>query len=195
MSVGLSTSAYLACLFRRRLGRWPPLSRTASAAMAVTSLGTELLFSSAASSSPQFCHSCPDNSGWVVFGLNLLLCGPMLAYRLRRLSLALDSDTTLSSAALYAPIALLAVFDGELLIWLPWIETDATRALNGFPDLTSVAFTNWSLMCRKVPFLALAIKFAGNDPHLATLVTFVTGLSLVLAFALKLLRSVGYPRF
>ena len=115
----LAMGAFLASLFRRRLGRWPPLSRTASAAVAVTSLGTALVFSCAASASPPFCHSCPDYSGWIILGLNFLLCGPMLVYHLRRLSLTLDTNTAYSSAALYAPVVLLAVFDGELLIWLP----------------------------------------------------------------------------
>jgi hypothetical protein len=40
---GVSSAAALAWLYKRRLGRWPPLLRAANCALSVTSIGTDAI--------------------------------------------------------------------------------------------------------------------------------------------------------
>ena len=193
--VGIVVAALFAGLFRLRLGRWPPLLRTAAAAVSMASLGTEALCSAAAaSSSGQFCADCPSEAGWTIFMLSSAVCGILLAYRLHQLRVALDTSVALGSAAAYALVMVLACLEGDLLVWLPWIETPATLALAGFPDDSSVSFTTWSILLRKLPFVAFTASNAAysgaNSTKYLTLI--MTGISLAISLSTKFLRRIAF---
>jgi len=168
--VGIVVAALFAGLFRRRLGRWSPLLRTVTAAVSIASLGIEALYSAAAaSSSGQFCTNCPSEVGWTIVMLSSVTCGAILVYRLHQLRVALDTTVALGSVSIYALVTLLACLEGDLLVWLPWVETPATLALAGFPDDSSISFTTWSILLRKLPFLAFtASNAARSDTTSAT---------------------------
>ena len=186
---------HFATLFRVRLGRWPPFLRAATAAVAVASAGTEGLYSAAAADpSGQFCVDCPTDTGWLVLMLSFFLCVFFLAVRLHRLRVALDSRSGLGSAVTYAPVILLAAVDGDLLVWLPWLDTDATRALAGFPDGSSIAFTTWCILLRKIPFLAFAAMNAARSGAglEETLTLVLTGASLIASLSIKYLRRLAF---
>jgi len=194
--VGVLVAAMFAGLFRLRLGRWPPLLRTAAAALSIASLGIETLYSTAAaSSSGQFCTDCQSEAGWTIFVLSSITCGIILAYRLHQLRLALDTSVALGSASIYTLVALLACFEGGLLVWLPWIETPATLALAGFPDDSSISFTTWSILLHKLPFFAFtASNAARSDAVSATeyLMLTIMGISLAMSLSTKLLRQIAF---
>ena len=182
-------------MFRVRRDHWPPVLRTATAAVAVASAGNEVLYSiAAADPSGQFCVGCPTDTGWLVLMFSFFLCGGLFAVRLHRLRLALDSRSSLGSAVAYAPVLVLAAVDGDLLVWLPWLETNATRALAGFPDGSSIAFTTWCILLRKVPFLAFtAMNAARSGASFEDALTLVlTGASLVASLSIKYLRRLAF---
>jgi len=194
--VGIVVAALFAGLFRRRLGRWPPLLRTVTAAVSIASLGIEALYSAAAaSSSGQFCTNCPSEVGWTIVMLSSVTCGAILVYRLHQLRVALDTTVALGSVSIYALVTLLACLEGDLLVWLPWVETPATLALAGFPDDSSISFTTWSILLRKLPFLAFtASNAARSDTTSATdyLTLIMTGISLAISLSTKLLRQIAF---
>jgi len=173
--------------------------RMAFSALAITSLGTEFMFAIAAGGYNQFCSYCPDNTGLVILSINLIICLPAVMYRVSKLKLALDGNATFTNSLVYSPILLLAAFDGDLIVWLPWRDTAVTQALSGFPDLTAMAFTAWSVLCRKLPFLAFTIKLTvdhtthGDASVVVSAVTLtVTGFSLAISASQRLLRYLGY---
>jgi len=91
--VGVLLAALFAGLFRQRLGCRPPLLRTAAAALGITSIGIEALYSAAAaSSSGQFCTDCPSEAGWTIFVLSSITCGTILANFVLRLTQMLRTD-------------------------------------------------------------------------------------------------------
>ena len=193
--VGVLVATLFAALFRLRLGRWPPLLRTATAAVGMTSLGIEVLYSAAAaSSSGQFCTGCPSEAGWTIFLLSGVTCGSILAYRLHQLRLALDTSVALGSVSIYALVILLTCFEGDFLVWLPWIETPATQALAGFPDDSSISFTTWSILLRKLPFLVFTASNTAHSGGTSTeyLTLIMTGTSLAISLSTKFLRRIAF---
>jgi len=192
----LVVAALLASLFRLHLGRWPPPLRTAVAAVSIASLCIDALYSAAAASpSGQFCIDCPSEVGWTIFLLSGIMSWVFLAYRLHQLRVALDTSVALGSIAAYAVVALLACLDGDLIVWLPWIETPATLALAGFPGDTSISFTTWCILLCKVPFLALAASNATRSGAISTtesLTFFMTGISLAISLSIKYLRQIAF---
>jgi hypothetical protein len=194
--VGVLIAALFAGLFRLRLGRWPPLLRTLAAAVSMASLGIEALYSAAAaSSSGQFCTDCPSEAGWTIFMLSGVTCATILVYRLHQLRVALDTSVALGSISIYALVTLLACLEGDLLVWLPWIETPATLALAGFPDDSSISFTTWSILLRKLPFLAFAASNAARSDAISAteyLTLIMTGISLAISLGTKLLRQIAF---
>ena len=196
--VGILIAILLASLFRLRLGRWPPLLRTAAAAVAIASLGIDALYAAAAaaSSSGQLCTDCPSEAGWTISLLSaIIMSGAILTYRLHKIRLALDTNVALRAIAAYAVVALLACLDGDLIVWLPWIETPATLALAGFPDDTSISFTTWSILLCKVPFLAFAASNATRSGNISTTDFFtliMTGASLAISLSIKYLRQIAF---
>ena len=193
--VGVAIAALFAGIFRQRLGRWPPLQRTAETAVAIASMGIQGLYSAAAaSSSGQFCADCPSEAGWTVFVLGGITCGTILAYRLHQLRFALDTGVALGSISTYALVTLLTCLDGDLVVWLPWIETPATRALAGFPDDSSISFTTWSILLRKVPFFAFTVVNAARSDNSATanLTLIMTGISLAMSLVAKFLLRIAH---
>ena len=194
--VGVLVAALFASLFRLRLGRWPPLLRTAAAAVGMASLGIEALYSAAAAStSGQFCTDCPSEAGWTIFMLSGVTCATILVYRLHQLRVALDTSVALGSISIYALVILLACLEGDLLVWLPWIETRATLALAGFPDDSSISFTTWSILLRKLPFLAFAASNAARSDAISAseyLTLIMTGISLAISLSTKLLRQIAF---
>ena len=194
--VGIVVAALFAGLFRLRLGRWPPLLRTAAAAVGMASLGIEALYSAAAAStSGQFCTDCPSEAGWTIFMLSGVTCATILVYRLHQLRVALDTSVALGSISIYALVILLACLEGDLLVWLPWIETRATLALAGFPDDSSISFTTWSILLRKLPFLAFAASNAARSDAISAseyLTLIMTGISLAISLSTKLLRQIAF---
>jgi len=194
--VGIVVAVLFAGLFRLRLGRWPPLLRTVAAVVSVASLGIEVLYSAAAaSSSGQFCTDCPSEAGWAILMLSGITCGTILMYRLHQLRVALDTSVALGSVSIYALVTLLACLEGDLLVWLPWMETPATLALAGFPDDSSISFTTWSILLRKVPFLSFtASNAARSDAISATeyLTLIMTGFSLAVSLSTKFLRQIAF---
>ena len=194
--IGTVVAALFAGFFRLRLGRWPPLLRIAAAAVSIASLGIEALYSAAAaSSSGQFCTHCPSGTGWTIFVLSGIICGVILAYRLHQLRLALDTSVAVGSIFIYALVTLLACLEGDLLVWLPWIETPATLALAGFPDDSTIYFTTWSILLRKLPFLAFAASNAAHSDTIGAteyLTLTMTGISLAMSLDTKFLRQIVY---
>jgi hypothetical protein len=162
--------------------------------VAVTSVGNEAVLSAAASSSAQFCDKgCPDDTGWVILIASFLLCAVLLAFRLHRLILALDGAAVRNRAWAYAVVCILTVFDGDLIVWLPWRVTPTTRAFAGFPDETAIAFTVWGIILRKAPFLLFTVTTApSSPPSLIFCVTVAfSGLSLALSLAALGMRYLG----
>jgi surface protein len=194
--VGVVLAALFACLFRRRLGRWPPLLRASATAVSIASLGVEALYSAAAaSSSGQFCTDCPSEAGWTIFLLSGILCGSILAYRLHQLRVALDTSVALGSTTIYAFVVLLACLEGDILVWLPWIETPATLALAGFPDKSSISFTIWSIFLRKLPFFVFTATNAADSgsPGATEYLTLVmTGTSIAMSLSTKFLQQIAF---
>jgi DNA-binding transcriptional MerR regulator len=158
-----------------------------------------VVFSAAASSAKQFCDSgCPDNTGWAILVGSFVLCAVLLAIRLRRLILALDGNAARDGALVYAFVFILASFDGDLIVFLPWRDTATTRAFAGFPDDTSIAFTAWGIMLRKAPFLLFTTTMApssSSSSNLSGTIFWVTvgfsGLSLALSLAARGMRYLG----
>ena len=190
-----AVAVYFATLFRVRLGRWPPVLRAATAAVDVASAGTEVLYSAAAADpSGQFCVDCSTDTGWLILMFSFFLCGGLLAVCLHRLRLALDTRYSLGSTVAYAPVLLLAAVDSDLLVWLPWLDTDATLILTGFPDGSSIAFTTWCILLRKVPFLAFtAMNAARSGAKVEDVLTLVlTGTSLAVSLSIKYLRRLAF---
>ena len=101
---------------------------------------------------------CPNSDAPHVIFLNLLICGTLLALTVRRLQLALDGEATLRRLGCYSPLLLLVAHDGDLIVWLPWTETQATRILDGFPDVPAVEFTCWCTAFRKIPIFVLQTR-------------------------------------
>ena len=194
--VGIIVAALFSGLFRLRLRRWPPLLRSVAATVGIASLGIDALYSAAAaSSSGQFCGDCPSEAGWAILMLSGMTCATILVYRLHQLRLALDMSVALGSVSIYALVTLLACLEGDLLVWLPWIETPATLALAGFPDDSSISFTTWRILLRKLPFLVFtASNAARSNTNSATeyLTLIMTGISLAMSLSTKLLRQIAF---
>jgi hypothetical protein len=85
--------------------------------LSVMSVGTDILYCYAASTSEQFCSRCPSFDAPLVIFLNFVICGALLCQRLLRLKIALDGEATFSRASYYAPILMLAAHDGKMIIW------------------------------------------------------------------------------
>ena len=197
-TLGLIVATALATLFRLRLGRWPPFLRAAASAVAVASVGSEVVYATAAAdSSGQFCgRDCPSDAGWVIIIFSFLTCGTLLVYRLNRLRLALEVNAALGYAFAHGCVVFLAAVDGDLLVWLPWTETNATRALAGFPDGSSIAFTTWCMLLRKFPFLVWTITnvvHSDDGPSPMDVLTLsMTGTSLAMSLSTKFLRRLAF---
>ena len=161
-------------------------------------MGTEAIYSSAAADpSGQFCEKkCPSDVGWVLIMFSFFACGALLVVHLFRLRLALETNAALGYAFVYGFVVVLASLDGDLITWLPWVETDATRALAGFPDGSSITFTTWCIFLRKMPFLAWAVinvAQSGNGLSFVEVLTLsMTGASLTLSLGTKLLRRLAF---
>jgi len=195
--LGVIVAALFAGFFRLRLGRWPPLLRTTAAAVGIASLGIEVLYSAAAaSSSGQFCTDCPSEAGWTIFMLSSVTCGIILVYRVYHFRFALDTSVALGSVSIYALVILLASLEGDLLVWLPWIETPATLTLAGFPDDSFISFTTWCILLHKLPFFAFtASNVARSDVISASeyLTLAIMGISLAMSLSTKYMRQVAFP--
>ena len=64
---------------------------------------------------------------------------------MKRLTLAFDGGWLMAQASKLAPLIMMVVFDGELMVWLPWIlsGTAANEALAGFPDTGAMEFASY----------------------------------------------------
>ena len=113
----------------------------------------------------------------------------------RQLRVALDANVAHGSISTYALVLLLTCLDGDLLVWLPWIETSATLALAGFPDDSSISFTTWSILLRKLPFLVFTATNAVHSGPLSPteyLTLTMTGTSLAMSLSTKFLRQLAF---
>lgn len=107
--------------------------------------------------------------------------------------LALDRKRVVKRAGMYSPLALLTAIDGQFVVWLPWIETEATKQLDGYPDLALLAFTSVSLLCRKIPFMVVIVKLSESSMSIIQIVSMVTtGLSILHSLVLRLLQALGF---
>lgn len=182
-------TSVLTLLFKWRLKSWPPLVRVASTTIGLMSIGSDFLFCFLSSTSAQFYGGYPEPGGWVILGCSTFLCSCALASRLYKTKLALDGEAALAKSSVYAPFLLLVAMDGDLIVWLPWRDTEATELFDGFPDLQTMAFPNWALATRKLPFLLYMCRTAVSSVQIASIA--VSAISLGLSFSRRLLRSVA----
>ena len=63
----------------------------------------------------------------------------------KRLPLVFDGDWSLAQASRLAPLLVMVAFDGELMVWLPWVLSGsaANKALAGFPDTGAMEFASY----------------------------------------------------
>lgn len=187
--LSVAMTGLLTVLFRRRLQRWPPIVRIASTVIALTSIGSDILFCFLSSHSAQFYGGLPQPGGWVILGSSAFVCSCALAARLYKTKLALDGAAALASSMVYAPFLLLVALDGDLLVWLPWRDTEATNSFDGFPDIESMKYPYWALVTRKLPLLVYMSRTAVSTVQIASVT--MSALSLALSFAQRLLQTVA----
>lgn len=196
--VGVTAAAAMAWLFKKRISRWPPLLRVATCGLSVMSVAIDALYCYAAASSPQFCSSCPTYDAPLITFLSFVICAVLLLQQLSRLKLAIDGETTYQRASFYALVMILTAHDGSMIVWLPWTETEATKKLYGYPDFSSIEFSGWCIVLRKIPMFVIQTQNLSSESNGTWQVDYasaaLSGLILLYSLAQKIVLSLATRR-
>ena len=142
------------------------------------------------------CYSFHNAAGWAVLCLNAFVSAGLLLKLLSELQLALDEVSSVSNGSLYTLMALMCLYDGDLLALLPWIPTSFTRVTGGFPHPSAIEFSAVAVMLRKVPFLFAIMSDKTRDGTWMSQLSFVISCaSLVFGVAKKAFAIFAARRF
>lgn len=176
-TAGLSVILSMRPRMRYRL----PMIRVVTTFVSVCSIGTDIVFSYMTITSAQFCAGCMSWAGYAICAFSSIIFAFILARHLCG-NPALTMDAGVQRYIVFGPLLLLATFDGDLLVWMPWRDSGALRTFGGFPDLATAKLTAWPILSRKVPLLLVMSHVkTGALGQLRTLCVSISALSVFLS--------------